>query len=270
MILSRGCDSKCIFCSVPGCFGSKFRARSADNIIAEMKEIIEKYAIKEVYFEDDNFFRDLDIATELCSRMTEEKIDLTWGCHSGLVARGYSNKLIELMKKSGCTRVTLNLESGCDNTLGKVLNSPNDRNIAANMIDALDRAGIEVAANFRIGFPGETQQDIMETFNFIGKFKFADVKIYFAVPFPGTPFWEICNKEGLFIRPIKFREYLTEDSFIRTEEFDPQVLKKLYEAGTKKVWKKRASSDAGVLFNSMGSALEKTVLHPFSSKEKKR
>ncbi|MCE1245318.1 MAG: B12-binding domain-containing radical SAM protein [Firmicutes bacterium] len=270
MILSRGCDSRCLFCTVPGCFGGKFRPRSADNIIAEMKEIIEKYAIKEVCFEDDNFFRNLDIATELCSKMTDNKLNLAWGCHSGLVARGYSNKLIELMKQSGCYRVTLNLESGCDNVLGKILNSPNDRNIAANMILALEKAGIEVAVNFRIGFPGETQQEIMETFSFISKFKVADVKVFFAVPFPGTPFQEQCNKEGLFIRPVKYRDYLLESTFLRTEEFDPQVLQKLHEVGMKNLWKKRATSDAGVLFSGVGSVLEKTVLHPFSSKEKKR
>lgn len=269
MLLGRGCDSRCIFCSVPGCFGPVYRPRSAESVLDEMKMLLERYNIKEIYFEDDHFLRDLTRAEEICRGIIESKMDFAWSCQSGIVAHGYTGKLFELMKKSGCYRVTLNIESGCDRVLGDVIGSPHDLNILTNLIPALQACDIEVAANFHIGFPRETREEIMETFDFIARFNFAGFNVYFALPFPGTPFYEECIREDLFARLTKFKDYLLENTFLKTDHFDPRGLIKIHESGMKKIWKKQAVKRPEVLIESIGGVFDQ-VIHPFTSREKRK
>lgn len=270
VLLSRGCDAHCVFCAVPNCFGNKYRRRSPENVISELKFLAENYNVVEFYFEDDNFFHDQDFATELCERMISENINARWACPAGLVGWGYNRKLLELMVKSGCYSITLNIESGNDRVLGEVIHSPQDKDTLHNLILDMKKIGINPKANFRVGFPGETKEEILDTYQFIRDFDFEDFNTYTALPFPGTPLWERCQKENLFARPIKFEDYVTESAFIRTEHFTPEELLKLKSEGRKLVWRKQAITNPGVLVSSIGKFLDKVLLHPFTSKQKEK
>ncbi|MCD4785957.1 MAG: B12-binding domain-containing radical SAM protein [Candidatus Eremiobacteraeota bacterium] len=270
MLLSRGCDSHCTFCSVPFCFGNKFRPRSPENVLKEIQRLVERSNIQEIYFEDDNFFHDLDIAEQICEGIVEKGLNIFWSAQSGFVGRGYNNRLISLMKKSGCYNITLNIESGCDRVMSEVINGPNEINILLNMINALRNAGIGVSANFRVGFPGETKEEITRTFQFINTFKLENFNVHLAQPYPGTPMWEHCEKENSFIHEITSSSYLLEEYLIHTQHFEREDLFKIYETGMKSVWKKQVTLKPGMLIDSIGGLIDRHVLHPFTSKEKKR
>ena len=56
MITSRGCPGKCTFCACS--LGKRYRKRSAENIVAEIKHLVQRYQIREIDFLDDNFLLD--------------------------------------------------------------------------------------------------------------------------------------------------------------------------------------------------------------------
>lgn len=269
MILSRGCDNNCLFCSVPEHQGDCCRYRSPRKIIHEMKFLAQKYGIKEIYFEDDNLLRDLDFAQELCERIIGEELDLIWSCPAGIVARGYNHRLLQLMKNSGCYSITINAESGSDRVLGEIINSPNDRDIMINLVDRLKSLKIQVRANFRVGWPEETREEIKGTYKFLQSLDLADFRIYTAVPFPGTPFWDKCIDEQLFAKPFKFKEYLTNEFFINSTNFTTDGLPVLMEECEKNLWVKSAMASPDVLMDSVGGFFDK-LIHPFTNKEKKK
>lgn len=270
MLLSRGCNSHCTFCTVPFCFGNKFRPRSPANVLKEIKQLVQRNNIQEIYFEDDNFFHDLDIAEQICGGIVAMGLNILWSAQSGLVGWGYSNSLIQLMKKSGCYHITLNIESGCDRVMGEEINGPNEINILLNMIQALKNAEIDVMTNFRIGFPGETREEIMRTFGFINAFRLENFNVHLVQPYPGTPMWEHCDKENYFAHEISPGSYLLDEYLIHTQHFGREELLKIYEAGMKSVWKKQVTSHPGMLIDSIGGLIDRHVLHPFTSKGKKR
>lgn len=269
MILTRGCDARCIFCSVPSCFGS-MRYRSPENVVEEIKTLKDRYRIKEIYFEDDSLFRNQDYAESLCRSFIEAKLDIIWSCQSGVVAWGYNNKILQLMKESGCYRINLNIESGSDPVLAKIVRSPNEKNILINFIQAVAAAGIEMRVNFSIGYPGETREHILETFYFINIFNFSDYKVHYALPYPGTHFWEMCKSDGLFTRPTNYRDYLTEKSFVRTGFLDPEGLESAYKEGMNVVAYKQATVRPGAFMKNMGSMFGNFLLNPVTSRQRKK
>lgn len=261
MILTRGCGSQCSFCSVPRNFGRRCRLRSPAKVLEEMEILVRDFQIQEVYFEDDNFFWNLDYAQEICDRLIEANLDLIWSCPAGLVARGYDRKLIAAMKKSGCYSVTLNAESGSDRVLGEIVKSPNDRDVVINLVKDLKKAGLEVKGNFRVGFPGESRTEIEETYKLISRLELSQFRIHTAVPFPGTGLWDKCLKENCFARTFRFKEYLTNEFFINSSNFTVESLPRIMEEHEKNLWKKgQAGQDViGGLFDkiSFGGQKEK-------------
>src|SRR3989338_7649221 len=80
---SRGCPAKCNFCASSRFWGTKFRGRSPENVLAEIQELRDRYGIEEVQFQDDNFTSNKKRALEICRGM-KERIGLPWSVPSGL------------------------------------------------------------------------------------------------------------------------------------------------------------------------------------------
>ncbi len=267
---SRGCDAQCIFCPIPNYYGRKFRRRSVDNAMQEIKELIEKYEVMEIYIDDRNFLRDLDFAEELFERIAKAHLNVNWAFPRGLTVWRYSRKLVDLLKEAGCYTVTLDILSGNDRVLNEVIKSPQDLDTIVNFVMDLKRKEIGVHGRFTVGYPSETEEEILDTYRFIRDLELTSYKVDIAMPVPGTSFWKICQQEGLFVRPVNYRDYIVESGLIRTEHFDPDRLLEIMEKGEKLVWRRRASKDPKVLMESIGAFIDSNILHPFTSKEKKR
>ena len=270
MVLTRGCDARCIFCSVPSCSGGTIRYRSPENVVEEINLLKERYRIDEIYFEGDNLFRNQEYAEELCKAFIEAKLNIKWSCQAGVVAWGYNKKLLAMMKESGCYRINVNVESGSDPVLAKIVKSPNEKNIMLNFIQAIAAAGLETHVRFSIGYPGETREHILETFYFINTFNFSEYEVHFAKPYPGTPFWEMCKSNGLFPRPVKLVDYLRDAPYVSTGFLTPNELEQAYKEGMKIVTYKQAAVRPGAFMKNMGSIFGKFLLNPVTSRQRKK
>lgn len=259
MILSRGCGNNCLFCPIPANQGNRTRVRSPKSVMEEILLLVQHFGMKEIYFEDDNLFWNLEYTFELCQRLTKANLGILWSCPKGLVARGYNRRLLVELKKSGCYSLTFNFESGSDRVLGDIINSPNDRDIITNLVKDLKKLGISVRGNFRVGWPYESRQEIKETYEFIADLALDDFRINTAVPYPGTPFWDKCIKEELFAKPFKFREYLTNDCFINSTNFTVEGLPVLMEENEKNLRKRLGKSGTEQIMDSIGGILGKVM-----------
>jgi len=76
--------------------GRRYRKRSIENVVEEMKVIYEKFHIKEVVFVDDNFTVDIKYTRKLCERLIEENMDMVWCIETGV--RNITVDLLTLMK----------------------------------------------------------------------------------------------------------------------------------------------------------------------------
>jgi anaerobic magnesium-protoporphyrin IX monomethyl ester cyclase len=178
---SRGCVFKCDFCSQP-IFGNTFRERSPGNIVAEVEQILD-HGYEKVVFQDDCFTLTMDRVKKFCNIVIEKGFNFTWECLSRVDTLDL--KTARLMKKAGCDRIFFGIESGSDKIL-KEMNKQIDKKQAKEAVNSAKRAGIKAGAFFIIGYPGETDDTLLETVNFAGVLNLDYLSFNFPYPIPGT------------------------------------------------------------------------------------
>jgi anaerobic magnesium-protoporphyrin IX monomethyl ester cyclase len=113
---SRGCPFKCSFCASPYLWKQKVRWRSPENVVAEMKEVIAKYGIRQFHFWDDNLLMNKENIKGLCDEIIANKMDIKWvGLSRGSHIVAYP-EILGLLKKSGCIGLEVGIESADPNT----------------------------------------------------------------------------------------------------------------------------------------------------------
>ena len=194
MIISRGCPYRCSFCQVASISGRQARVREPADVVEEIKFAKEQYGIRSITFFDDNFFMPKQAMKELLRRMCEEKLDIRWQA-AGAAIWVLDDEFLDLMERSGCTGVTVALESGVQRVLNDIINKP-IKNIheMPEKVARIQQRGIWVAANFIIGLPGETWEEIRQTVRFAEACGADYVKFYVAVPLHGTRMYEMAEE----------------------------------------------------------------------------
>ena len=224
-ITSRGCPYRCIFCAASSVSSAKMHFRSAENVLNEI-DMLYKAGTREIIFLDDHFLGDRRRAVEIMQRLIERKYDLTWKCVSMTIFR-LDREILELMKDSGCYQMTVSIESGSQYVLDKIIKKPVKLSKVPGILDEAKSLGFEIVSNFVIGFPGETWEQIRETFRFAESIDIDMVNFHIATPLPKTELMEICLRDGYLPKDFDIVEGSAAGyarGLISTNEFTPAEL----------------------------------------------
>ncbi|MCL5037143.1 MAG: B12-binding domain-containing radical SAM protein [Chloroflexi bacterium] len=199
LVVSRGCPNKCSFCD-RSVFGSKIRSFSVDYIMKMLWDLKKNYGIKEILFEDDTFFLFKKKLGEMCKRMIDEKIDLSWSClaRADLVDRD----LLKLMKPAGCWQVAYGIESADPKVL-ELMRKKVSPGQVENAVKWTREADILSKGFFILGFPGETKESFRRTLDFGKKIPLDDFSLFKITPFPGSELYSMAEQYGSFDRDWK-------------------------------------------------------------------
>ncbi|MFH1063141.1 MAG: radical SAM protein [Candidatus Omnitrophota bacterium] len=234
IITSRGCPFDCTFCSIHGITGYKWRMRSADNVLKEIKTLIKDYAIEHIEFEDDNLTlnkpRMQDIAKGIIEINQQGKV-ISWSAPNGVMVDTLDQELLEHLKAANCLFLNLAVESG-DPEMLKTMNKKLNLDKVLDIARICKSLGIKTNAFFMLGYPGETEQSFRETLDFVKKLKTAGVADFYATitrAYPGTKLFIDCIKKG-FLANIAAREniflgnVLHQENAIQTNDFNTKQL----------------------------------------------
>lgn len=163
IITSRGCPFRCIFCASKLTLGGNFRARSPDNILKEIKHLIERYNVNHILIQDDTFTFDINRAKEICRKIIEAKLKIEWFCFSQVTK--IDEELLYLMKKAGCYSVGFGIES-VDKEVLKFMRKPITVEASRDAIQAAKKHGLRVQAYFIFGNKGDNKETIEKTIKF--------------------------------------------------------------------------------------------------------
>ncbi len=203
MISSRGCPRKCVYCSAPLVMGSKWRARSAVNVVDEIESLVRDFGSKEIHFLDDNMSISKSRLMEICQLIIDRKIDIKWTAPPGIGYWSFDEELLDIMKKSGCYRITMGIESGSEETL-KLIGKHHNWEKLHRIVNYANKIGLWTYATFIIGFPDETEKDFLLTLNKAKSLNLDFAMFYLLIPQPGTRIYKIYKEKGL----IDFDKYL--------------------------------------------------------------
>ncbi|ACM19024.1 radical SAM domain iron-sulfur cluster-binding oxidoreductase with cobamide-binding-like domain [Geotalea daltonii FRC-32] len=248
MVTTRGCPFGCTFCQVETIAGRRVRTRDPVDVVDQLFFLKERYGIGSIVFDEDNILLgENDYARRLFQEMIDRKLELKW-IASAFALFLITDELLELMKESGCVGINVAIESGNERVLKEIVNKP-IKNLAAipEIIAKVQAKGIYCIANFIIGFPGETWDEIRETVAFAERCGADYVKIYAAVPLYKTKLYYLAKEQGLLVcneaipkvdwryGQITSKEWTTKDvSILRAYEWDrinfaPHKIERLLE-----------------------------------------
>jgi anaerobic magnesium-protoporphyrin IX monomethyl ester cyclase len=221
---SRGCPFNCTFCSGWTVTGKKVRMRSAKHVLWEIDELYKK-GIREIIYLDDHFFFDRKRAKEIMNGIIERKLDLTWKCVNVNISN-LDEEMLTLMKKSGSYQIAVAIESGNKDVLKNMIKKPFiNLEKTITTLDMAKKMGFEIVANFIIGYPKETWEQIRETFRYAEKINIDYAIFHIATPLPQTELMQMCIDEGLL--PKDYNSELNEGfckPIIDTSEFTSHEL----------------------------------------------
>lgn len=194
---SRGCPQGCCFCQVNIISGSRFRPRSPENILDEIAWLKEEYGIRSLLFDDDNIVTQRSRAVALFQGMIDRGLAMPWKAIAMAVFK-LDEELLTLMAASGCTYIDVAIESGSPRVLKEVIKKPVNLEYAKRMVAFAQSQGIYVAANFILGFPTETWNEIRQTLRFAEELNMDYAKIFTAIPLRHTRLWDMCEQHNAF------------------------------------------------------------------------
>lgn len=187
---SRGCPLPCTFCNSPY---KKHRLRSPNSVLEEMLECKNRWGIDEFYFFDDLFNISKQRVLDVCDAFEKYKLDVKWSF------RGRVNNLDEEALKrcldSGCNRIHFGVEAGTERIL-KIYKKGLKLDNVRRVFEICDRLGIETVANFMIGAPTETREEIRQTLKFVSEISPTYLELHVVIPYPYTPIYQKMLADG--------------------------------------------------------------------------
>ncbi len=192
--VSRGCPFHCFFCLATPVSGAKVRYRSAENILGEIKECHEKYGIKNFIFWSDIFNLDRNWVQSLCRAIIDSGLKITFSTNSR--ADTADVETVKLMKKAGCSLVSIGIESGSQYMLDK-MGKKITLNDIKNTVALFKKTGIKVYAYYVLGLPWESEETAQETIEFSKKLNTHFVSYYTATALCGSRFYDYVKEHNL-------------------------------------------------------------------------
>ncbi len=190
IMTSWGCPFDCTFCSVTAMFGKKYRFRSAESVVAEIKE----KQPERIFFYDDNMAANRKRLKKLLRLMIDEGITVPWGAQVRTdVVR--DPELLELMRASGAEFMALGLESVNQDTLDSFDKAQTVGDIE-HAIKVLHDYGIRSHGMFVLGADHDTESSVRDTVRFALKNKIDTVMLNILTPLPGTQQFAELEAEG--------------------------------------------------------------------------
>jgi anaerobic magnesium-protoporphyrin IX monomethyl ester cyclase len=201
VVMTRGCPYGCTFCQVERIAGKKIRAADPVSVVAHLAFLKERYGIRSIQILDDNLFAHKEVAKTLMREMIAKQLGIKWIC-SSFALFALDDEMLDLMHDAGCIGVNCAIESGNERVLREIIRKPIKDLVAVPRKIAKIRArGIFVIANFIIGSPGETWEEIRETIRFAENCGADYVKLFVAVMLPGTPMHDMAVDLGALAVP---------------------------------------------------------------------
>ncbi len=196
-----------------------------------MKYLKKEFGIEEILFEDDNVTANPKRAKQLFERMIDEDLGFVWDTPNGVGVWSIDQSILNLMKASGCLKVNFPVESGSQRVLTEIIRKPIQLKKVEALIGHCRNIGLPYGMFLVIGMPGETVNDIWESFKFSAKCKCYNPHISVATPYPGTELFEGCIENNYFAKVFEFDDLFIRSYMIRTENWDENDLRKILVKG---------------------------------------
>jgi magnesium-protoporphyrin IX monomethyl ester (oxidative) cyclase len=210
----------------------KVRKRSAENIIAEIKECVETYNITNFIFWSDIFNIDKDWTMNLCKKIIDSGLKITW--LSNIKVNTIDDETALWMYEAGCRLCSVGVESGSQmilDNIGKRITLDEIR----NTVKILKKHKIKIHNCFVLGLPWETEETIEETIKFAIELDSNFISFYTANPLPGTKYFAYAMMNRLVYGDLDFANSYYEP-VVRAHKLSKERIFELHKQAIKRFY----------------------------------
>ncbi|HOO56862.1 MAG TPA: radical SAM protein [bacterium] len=190
LFTSRACPYRCIYCH--NIFGNRFRPRSAENVISEIRTINDRYGISDFDILDDAFNLKKERVKTICETLINEGPKITFAFPNGLRSDLLDEETLVLMREAGTTYISFAIETASPR-LQKLIKKNLNLEKARNAINIASGLGIFCNGFFMAGFPTETEPELKSTLNFAVKSPLDTAHFLKVTPYEGTELFEMVD-----------------------------------------------------------------------------
>lgn len=276
-ITSRGCEKACVFCSVFLATGQAacWRGHSSYYVVNLFEYLIDKFKIKELSVQDDNFAADPKRAESICDEIIARGLNekVCWRAANGVRADCVSKTLLQKMRSAGCYHVGFGIESGNQQILNQ--NGKGETLEEIRMaVHWANEAGLRTNGSFIFGMLGDNESTMIDTINFSKSLPLDQASFNMMIPIVGSTFFKIVKKRGKFIvNPDDPIYWSGEEALFELDECTKQLMERMHSQAYKDFYSRplylihqltkiRSLDDFNFLFNGFN-----TVLNMVSSKK---
>jgi radical SAM superfamily enzyme YgiQ (UPF0313 family) len=211
---SRGCPYDCSFCTVTPYFGRRFRYRSPEDILAEIKSFPRKLVV----FLDDNLLGDPQKARPLLEGMCE--LGIRWGSQTNL-RFAEDPEMLKLVARSGCIGLFVGIESisGPNSRLTK----SGSRYPQTELMKRIRDAGIILETSMIFGFDDHDESIFEKTLRFIEESTPSVPTFHILTPYPGTALFQQFDEEDRLLHK-DWKRYNHAEVVFRPKLMSPEQL----------------------------------------------
>lgn len=179
VLSTRGCPNDCKFCNSSNLWHRKVTRKSVKRFIEEIKMIKNTYKVDDFFISDDSFTYNNKWLIEFCREI--KKLNITWRC---LARIDQINEIVvDMMIDAGCRNIKFGIESGSNRIL-KLVNKNLKVDKVIEVSEMLKNKNITWSAYFIIGFPSETEDEIIQTQNLIKQISANSISVSIFTPYP--------------------------------------------------------------------------------------
>lgn len=227
IITSYGCPYNCLFCATRTISGRKVAYRPADDVLDEIDYFVREKHVEIILFNDDCLLADRNRADYIFSEIIRRQYNIE--IQIGNVAAWHLDRdILQLMKKAGLTRFGISIESGNERVLHEIIHKPLRLEIIPEIVAICRELDILLRANFVIGFPGETWDEIRDSLRMAEQLDLDMIDIHIATVLPKTELYQLAKDTNSL--PQNFTFFNDDINFgfgkgnITTNEFTPNEL----------------------------------------------
>jgi radical SAM superfamily enzyme YgiQ (UPF0313 family) len=230
--MNRGCPYRCTYCHNNGVarvlqesFGTKtssnadlgyLRFRGIDDMIGELKSILEKYDnVRAFSFNDDTFTMDQEYMKNFLPRYKEE-IGLPWICNTTVL--DVDREMLEIMKWANCDLVRFGVETATDRIKKQILKRDFSTKKTEDVFKICREIGLRSFAYNIVANPTETLDEMRDTLRLNSRLLPDGLKVSIGYPFPGTEYHDIAKKLDLIDESVHIHNFIRDTKLKWSDE----------------------------------------------------
>jgi hypothetical protein len=189
----------------------KWRSKSPERVVDELEFVVRKYGVEQVWFTDDEFAVSQKRVAAIAELLIKRGVKLKWPIFSraNYVVK-YDKDFLDLIRRAGCDWINFGVESGSPRIL-KLINKQITVDQVIRSVEILRENDLNAGLSFMIGFPGESVDEMRQTFELIDTCSNMYDKVWIGqisafTPLPGTALMQNCIDEG-YTPPASLEEW---------------------------------------------------------------